>query len=348
MDFDLSDVQRSWREKAQSLGRELSADATAADVVIGAARAGLLDPQADLVAAALAVEALACESAAAGMALALHTAALLVRLRQGRIALRPDQAALDERTAFAVRSGAAGSDGFESLVRGETVGALSLSTEDVPSLDAGKLTGRASWVGPVTGRGVAIVGARHGDEIIACAVSLDAKGVQVEPVTTSALRGFVSAYVMFAGAPCVEIGAPARIMARARTLIAATALGIGNRALRESLAVAHRERGAGGEQTVEGLLADTATELDAARLLTWKAAGTIGSVSLADASMAKLAAASAAQAAVVRATQVVGVDSFRRGHVIERLTQDVRAIELFAGRTEALREAVADEELPRV
>ena len=49
----------------------------------------------------------------------------------------------------------------------------------------------------------------------------------------------------------------------------------------------------------------------------------------------------------VRATQVVGVNSFQRGHVIERLTQDVRAIELFAGRTDALREAVADEELPR-
>ncbi len=323
MDFDLSDVQRSWREKAQSLGRELSVDAAAADVVMGAARAGLLDPQADLVAAAIAVEALACESAAAGMALALHTAALLARLRQD-------------------------SDGFDSLVRGETVGALSLSTEDVPSLEAGKLTGRASWVGPITERGVAIVGARNGDEITACAVSLDAEGVQVEPVTTSALRGFVSAYVTFAGAPCMAAGAPMRIMARARTLIAATALGIGNRALRESLAVAHRERGAGGEQTVEGLLADTATELDAARLLTWKAAGATEDVSLADASMAKLAAAAAAQAAVVRATQVVGVDSFRRGHVIERLTQDVRAIELFAGRTEALREAVADAALPRV
>jgi len=323
MDFDLSDVQRSWREKARSLGRELSADAAAADVVMGAARAGLLDPQADLVAAALAVEALACESAAAGMALALHTAALLARLRQG-------------------------SDGLDALVRGETVGALSLSTEDVPSLEAGKLTGRASWVGPITERGVAIVGARHGDEITACAVSLDSEGVQVEPVTTSALRGFVWAYVTFAGAPCMAAGAPTRIMARARTLIAATALGIGNRALRESLAVAHRERGAGGEQTVEGLLADTATELDAARLLTWKAAGATKDVSLADASMAKLAAAAAAQAAVVRATQVVGVDSFRRGHVIERLTQDVRAIELFAGRTEALREAVADAALPRV
>ena len=321
MDFDLSDVQRSWREKAQSLGRELLVDATAADVVMGAGRARLLDPQADLVAAALAVEALACESAAAGMALALHTAGLLALV---------------------------GDDRLTSLVRGETVSALSLSTEEVPSLEAGKLAGRASWVGPITGHGVAIVGARNGDEITACAVSFDAKGVEVEPVPTSALRGFVSAYVTFAGAPCIAAGAPTRIMARARTLIAATALGIGNRALRESLAVAHRERGAGGEQTVEGLLADTATELDAARLLTWKAAGATEDVSLADASMAKLAAAAAAQAAVVRATQVVGVDSFRRGHVIERLTQDVRAIELFAGRTEALREAVADEELPHV
>ena len=99
---------------------------------------------------------------------------------------------------------------------------------------------------------------------------------------------------------------------------------------------------------MQGLLADTATELDAARALTWKAAAGGASVSLAAASMAKLAATSAAQGAVVRATQVVGVDSFRSGHVIERLTQDVRAIELFAGRTEALREAVADDELPRV
>jgi alkylation response protein AidB-like acyl-CoA dehydrogenase len=137
-------------------------------------------------------------------------------------------------------------------------------------------------------------------------------------------------------------------MARARTLIAAVALGICNRALRESLAVVRREHGAGGEQTVQGLLADTATELEAARMLTWKAAARGDDVSLAEASRAKLAATSAAQAAVVRATQVVGVDSFRRGHVIERLTQDVRAIELFAGRTETLREAVADAELPRV
>jgi ABC-2 type transport system permease protein len=37
-------------------------------------------------------------------------------------------------------------------------------------------------------------------------------------------------------------------------------------------------------------------------------------------------------------TQVVGVETFHAGHVIERLAQDVRALELFAGRTEALRD----------
>ena len=83
-------------------------------------------------------------------------------------------------------------------------------------------------------------------------------------------------------------------------------------------------------------------------MLTWSAAAKGKDVSLAHASMAKLAATTAAQAAVTRATQVVGVDSFRRGHVIERLTQDVRAIELFAGRTEALRESVAVDQLPAV
>ena len=137
-------------------------------------------------------------------------------------------------------------------------------------------------------------------------------------------------------------------MARTRTLIAAVALGIGHRALRESLAVVRREHGAAGEQTVQGLLADTATDLDAARMLTWQAAAKGTKVSLADGSMAKLAATTAAQTAHVRASQVVGADSFRQGHVIERLTQDVRAIELFAGRTEALRESVADAELPHV
>ena len=322
MDFEFTDVQRAWREKGSALGREFSEDAAAGDVVMGATRVGIIDPEVDLLAAALAVEALACVSPAAGMTLALHTTTLKAQLSQGSL--------------------------IESLARGEIVGALVLSSEDVPTIEEGRLAGRASWVGPITERGIAVVGARQGAQVVACGVALDDQRVHVTEVKTSALGGVVWAYLAFSGARCIAAGETTSIMACARTLIASVALGICNRALRESLAVVHREHGAGGEQTVQGLLADTATELEAARMLTWKAAARGDDVSLADASRAKLAATSAAQAAVVRATQVVGVDSFRRGHVIERLTQDVRAIELFAGRTETLREAVADAELPHV
>ena len=137
-------------------------------------------------------------------------------------------------------------------------------------------------------------------------------------------------------------------MARVRTLLAAAGLGMGKRALREALHTARGQsyRGAGGEQTVQGLLADAATELDAATMLTYRAS-LRATPSLADASMAKLAATEATQRAVARATQVVGADSLRGGHVVERLAQDVRALELFAGRTEALREAIAEAALPR-
>jgi len=272
---------------------------------------------------AVAVEALATgSSAAAAITLALHAGIVL--------ALGAD-------------------DRFTSLARGETVGAIALSTDDVPTEAGGRLNGRASLVGPLTDRGLAIVGARSGDTLTACAVALDAPGATADAIRTAALQGFICGQIGFADVPCVPLGVTLPFMTRARILLAAAGIGMGRRALREALQAAHghRGRGAGGEQTVQGLLADAATELDAATMLTWKAA-CAAPLSLAQASMAKLSATEATQRAVARATQVVGADSFRRGHAIERLAQDVRALELFAGRTEALREAVAQEELPRV
>jgi alkylation response protein AidB-like acyl-CoA dehydrogenase len=209
-------------------------------------------------------------------------------------------------------------------------------------------------VGPMTDRGVAVVGIRRavsqqqGEQASGAAVvvGLEEPGLSVQPERTAALRGFVTGHLALADVPFQEIGSPIPIMARVRILLAAAGLGMGRRALREALQAARsqKHRGAGGEQTVQGLLADAATELDAAMVLTFKAASS--TLSLADASMAKLAATEATQRAVARATQVIGADSFRRGHVIERLAQDVRALELFAGRTEALREAVAEAILP--
>ena len=335
MNFDFSDIQAAWQEKGAALGREVARDTlrrrseypegesshgAAAGVVMGAARAGLLDPGADLLAVAAAVEAMARESPAAAVIFALHSG-----------------------TALAV----AGDGRFSPFFRGEAVAGVGLSSDDMPLEQGGRLSGRAPWVAPITDRGVAVVGPRSGGERAAYAVALDAPGVTVEPVRTAGLAGLVCGHVTFDGAACEPIGATLPIMTRIRIFMAAAGLGIGRRALREALTTARAAHtAAAGEQTVQGLLADTATELDAAMLMTWKAA-TAGTPSLADASLAKLAATAAAQRAVERATQVIGADSFQRGHIIERLAQDVRALELFAGRTEALRAAVAEESLPR-
>jgi alkylation response protein AidB-like acyl-CoA dehydrogenase len=321
MDFNLSDLQRSWQLKAQSLGRELAIDAPAAAVIAAAARAGLIEPRADLLATAVAVEAVAWESAGAAIALALHAG---------------------------VVCGLAESEHASALARGEIVGAIALSSDDVPVEEGGRLSGRASWVAPLTGNGLAIVGMRSGDGLVAAVVSLDASGITQEPVGAAGLHGLVCGHVRFERTPWTPAGATQPYMSRARVLLAAAGVGMGRRALHEALAVARGRtgHGAAGEQTVQGLIADAATELDAARLLTWKAASA-PVLSLSDASMAKLAATEATQRAVARATQAVGADSFRTGHIVERLAQDVRALELFAGRTEALREAVALETLPR-
>ncbi len=285
----------------------------------GAARAGLLDPAADLLAVAVATEALAAESPAAGVTYALHSG-----------------------VALAV----GGDDRFASLFRGEAVAAVGLTSDDAPVEKGGLLSGRAPWIAPVTARGIAVVGPRDASARLAYAVSLDTPGVRVDTVETAGLAGVIFGHVMLTAARGQPIGPTQPIMTRIRILTAAAGLGIGRRALREALDTARAAHtAAAGEQTVQGLLADAATELDAAMVMTWKAA-TAATLSLADASLAKIMATVAAQRAVERATQVVGVDSFQRGHIIERLAQDVRALELFAGRTEALRAAVAEEILP--
>jgi alkylation response protein AidB-like acyl-CoA dehydrogenase len=249
-----------------------------------------------------------------------------------------------------VASAAAGIEQFGDLLfRGEMRGALALSSEDVPTAKGTTLSGRALWVAPIVDGGLAIVGARSGDDLVAFAVPIAGRGVTVERVQAAGLRPLVCAHLTMQDAEAFHVGATIPVMARLRVLIAAVGLGIGRRALQEALVAARAAGGgAAGEQTVQGLLADAATELDAALMLTWKAATEDERLTLSSASMAKLAATGAAQRAIERTTQVVGVDTFRAGHVIERLAQDVRALELFAGRTEALRAAVAEEVLPQV
>src|SRR4029450_13247419 len=96
-----------------------------------------------------------------------------------------------------------------------------------------------------------------------------------------------------------------------RVGIAAQALGIGEAAIQEAIAFA-KARHAFGQpianyQAIQWMLADAATELEAARVLTWKAADAKDRQerSRLEASMAKLAASEAAHRAADRATQIM-------------------------------------------
>ena len=135
-----------------------------------------------------------------------------------------------------------------------------------------------------------------------------------------------------------------------RVAIAAQALGIGEAAHRRSASPTRKSATAFGQpianyQAIQWMLADMATELEAARMLTWKAAAMRkahqerGAV---EASMAKLAASEAAHKAADRAMQILASAGYRRGSVVERLFRDVRATEIYQGTSEAQRMIIAN------
>ncbi|HVH27753.1 MAG TPA: acyl-CoA dehydrogenase family protein [Vicinamibacterales bacterium] len=133
-----------------------------------------------------------------------------------------------------------------------------------------------------------------------------------------------------------------------RVGIAAQALGIGEAALDAAIDHAKAREQFGqpiaNYQAIQWMLADSATELGAARLLTWKAADARQRQDRAtlEASMAKLAASEAAHRAADRAMQVLASAGYRRGSVVERLFRDVRATEIYQGTSEAQRMIIAE------
>ena len=94
---------------------------------------------------------------------------------------------------------------------------------------------------------------------------------------------------------------------------------------------------------IQWMLADMATELEAARMLTWKAAAAKDRQERLrlEASMAKLAASEAAHKAADKAMQILASAGYRRGSVVERLFRDVRATEIYQGTSEAQRMIIA-------
>jgi butyryl-CoA dehydrogenase len=133
-----------------------------------------------------------------------------------------------------------------------------------------------------------------------------------------------------------------------RVAIAAQALGIGQAALDEALGHAKSRQTFGKPiaeyEAIQFMLADMATELDAARMLTYKAAALKAfQVSIVqEAAQAKLAASMAAHRAADTAMQILASAGYRRGSKAERLFRDARATEIYQGTSEAQRLIIAD------
>jgi butyryl-CoA dehydrogenase len=129
--------------------------------------------------------------------------------------------------------------------------------------------------------------------------------------------------------------------------IAAQALGIARAAYEEALAYA-KERKAFGQpitqfQAIQFMLADMATEIDAARLLVWRAASLKdkGVRHSAESAMAKLYASEMCERVTSKALQVHGGYGYVKEYDVERHWRDSRITEIYEGTSEIQRLVIA-------
>ena len=266
--------------------------------------------------------------------------------------------------------------GLRRLATGESIGAFALSEERAGSDAANQqtaarvddrgyvLNGRKVWVANAEAADVAIVFAAtqpgsRGRGIGAFLVPLDAPGItRVATDDSLGVRGLgcvdLELHDVHVGADAL-LGGPRDGFQLAmwaldggRVAIAAQALGVGQAALDAALAHAKQHQAfgqpIGNFQAIQWMLADTATELDAARMLMLKAADarTRADRPTVEAAMAKLAASEAAHRAADRAMQILASHGYRRGSVVERLFRDVRATEIYQGTSEVQRMVIAE------
>jgi butyryl-CoA dehydrogenase len=130
--------------------------------------------------------------------------------------------------------------------------------------------------------------------------------------------------------------------------IAAQAVGIAQAALDDALAYALQREQFGQHladfQAIQFYLADMATELDAARLLTWKAAWAKdqGKRYTLEAAQAKLYASEMAQRVTNKALQIHGGYGYSREYDVERYFRDARITEIYEGTSEVQKMVIAD------
>jgi alkylation response protein AidB-like acyl-CoA dehydrogenase len=160
-----------------------------------------------------------------------------------------------------------------------------------------------------------------------------------------------------AAARCGELGMgfvnTMQVLEGGRIAMAAMAVGLAQGALDEALKYM-KQRSAFGKTLAEfnglqGMIADTGTEVEAARLLTLRAAALkdAGQPAKVAASMAKVFASEVAMKAATRALQIHGGAGYITEFPIERIFRDAKLTEIGEGTSEIQRMVIAREILGR-
>jgi acyl-CoA dehydrogenase len=133
-----------------------------------------------------------------------------------------------------------------------------------------------------------------------------------------------------------------------RSTVGAAALGFARRALDETMARAGSRQLFGAPlfdlQMVQGHIADMALDVDAAALLVYRAAWTKDSGAprvTREAAMAKLFATDKAQEVIDKAVQIHGGDGVKKGHVVESLYREIRALRIYEGASDVQKIVIA-------
>jgi butyryl-CoA dehydrogenase len=374
MDLELTPEQKLIRDTAHDFGAKEIAPAAAEidrahrfpkEIVARLGELGLLGvavPERwggagmDTVSYALALEEISCACASTGVIMSVQNSLVADPiLHSGSDAQRgrwlPDLAVGKRIGCFALSEPEAGSDAAAQRTTARRNG------------DRWVLNGTKNFITNAPVADVIVVFAttdasKGSKGISAFLVPTDTAGVKVGPPDDKlGIRGALSAQVFFTDAAVGEdalLGAPGdgfkiamRTLDGGRIGIAAQAVGIARAAFEDATRYALERKTFGhpiaDHQAIQFKLADMCTEIDAARLLTWRAAveKDRGARHTTASSMAKLFASEVANRVAKEAVQVFGGYGYLTDFPVERHFRDAKITEIYEGTSEIQRLVIA-------